>query len=79
MRLVDYISRQTNQKAKITNKYDGECAIATITCICDAFAAMYTNTTPQKFQSQRFNSENHTHSTRASIAYPTNHSKLLSL
>ena len=29
--LVDCISRQPNQKAKVTNKYDDEIAVATIT------------------------------------------------
>ena len=33
MRLVDYISRQPNQKAKVTNKYGKEFAVATITRI----------------------------------------------
>ena len=31
MGLVDYISRQPNQKAKVTNKYDEEFLVATIT------------------------------------------------
>ena len=45
MRLVDYISRQPNQEAKVTNKYDEEFAVATITRIRDAIAAIYVNTT----------------------------------
>ena len=43
MGLVDYISRQPNQKAKVTNKYDEELAVATNTRICDAIAAIYVN------------------------------------
>ena len=43
--LVDYISRQPNQEAKVTNKYDEKFAVATITRICDAIAAIYVNTT----------------------------------
>ena len=38
MGLVEYISRQPNLEAKITNKYDEEFAVATITRICDAIA-----------------------------------------
>ena len=78
MGLVDYISRQPNQKAKVTNKYDEEFAVATITRICDAIAAIYVNTTPQTCQSQHFNSVTHTHSTRAPHPRSTNYSKLLS-
>ena len=62
MGLVDYISRQPNQKAKVTNKYDEEFAVATITRIRDAIAAIYVNTTPQTCQSQHFNSVINTHS-----------------
>ena len=79
MGLVDYISRQPNQEAKVTNKYDEEFAIATITRIRDAITAIYVNTTQQNCQSQHFCSVNHTHSTRASHPHPTNYSNLLSL
>ena len=65
MGLVDYISRQSNQKAKVTNKYNGEFTIKTITRIRYAIAAIYINSTPQNCQSQQFNSVNHTHSTRS--------------
>ena len=78
MGLVDYISRQPNQKAKVTNKYDEEFAVATITRIRDAIAAIYVNTTPQTCQSQHFNSVPHTNSTRASHPRLTNNSQLLS-
>ena len=78
MGLVDYISRQPNQKAKVTNKYDEEFAVATITRIRDAIAAIYINITPQKCQSQHISSVSHSHSTLASNPHPTNHSNLLS-
>ena len=76
MGLVDFISRQPNQKAKITNKYNEEFAVATITRNRDAIASIYINSTPQNCQSQHFNSVNQTHSTLASIAQQTNNSKL---
>ena len=78
MGLVDYISRQPNQKAKVTNKYDEEFGVAIIDRIRDRIAAFYIYSTPLGCQSQLFNSVNHTHSTRASIAQQTNNSKLLS-
>ena len=76
MRLIDYSSCQPNQKAKVTNKYDEEFAVATITRIRDAIAAIYVNRA-QNYQSQHFGSVNHTHSTRASHPHSTNHSNLL--
>ena len=79
MGLVDYISRQPNQEAKVTNKYDEEFAVATITRNRDAIAAIFVNTTPQNNrQSQHFNSVTHTHSTRASHPRLANYSNLLS-
>ena len=78
MGLVDYISRQRNQKAKVTNKYDEEFAVATSTRIRDAVAAIYVNTTQENCQSQHFCSVNHIHSTRASYPRSTNYSNLLS-
>ena len=78
MGLADYISRQPNQEAKVTNKYDEEFAVATITRIRDAIAAIIVNTIPQNCQSQHFNSVTHTHSTRASHPGLTNYSNLLS-
>ena len=50
--LVDYISRQPNQEAKVTNKYDEEFAVATFTRILDAITAPYVNTTQQNCQPQ---------------------------
>ena len=78
MGLVDYIFRQPNQEAKVTNKYGEEFAVATFTRIRDALAAIYVNTTQQNRQSQHFNSVNHTHSTRASHPHSTNYSNLFS-
>ena len=78
MGLVDYTSHQPNQEAKVTNNYDEEFAVATITRIRDAIAAIYVNTTPQNCQSQHFNSVTHTHSTRASHLRLTNYSNFLS-
>ena len=78
MGLVDYISCQPNQEAKVTNKCDEDFAVATITRICDAIAAIYVNTTQQTCRSQHFCSVNHTHSTHASHPHPTNYSNLLS-
>ena len=73
-----HFGRKPNQKAKVTNKYDEEFAVATITRIRDAIAAIYVNTTPQSCQSQHFNSVINTHSTRASHPRSTNYSNLLS-
>ena len=42
---VDYISRRPNQKAKVTNKYEEEFAVATISRIRDAITAVYINST----------------------------------
>ena len=78
MGLVDYISRQPNQEAKVTNKYDEEFAVATITRIRDTITAIDVNITQQNCQSQHFCSVNHTHSTRALHPQPTNYSNLLS-
>ena len=78
MGLVDYISRQPNQQAKATNKYDEEFAVAKITRIRDAIAAIYVNTTQQNCQSQHCSSVNHTHSRRASRPHSTNYCNLLS-
>ena len=78
MGLVDYISRQPNQEAKVTNKYDEEFAVSAITRIRDAIGAIYVNTTQQNCHSQYFSSVNHRHSTSASHPHSTNCSNLLS-
>ena len=76
--LVDYISRQPNQEAKVTNKYDEEFAVAIVTRIRDALTATYVNTTQQNCRSQHFSSVNHTHSTHISNPHSTNNSNLIS-
>ena len=45
MGLVDYISRQPNQQAKYTNKYDEKIAVAKNIRIRDGIAAIYVNHT----------------------------------
>ena len=76
MGLVDYICRQPNKKAKVTNKFDEEFAVAIFTRICDRIIAIYINFSPLNCQTQHFNTVNHTHSTRALNAQKTNNSKL---
>ena len=51
MGLLVYISRQPNQEAKVTNKYDEEFAVGTNTFIRDAIAAIFVNTTQHNCQS----------------------------
>ena len=43
--LVEYFSRLSNQKAKITKKFDKVFLVATITRTCDAIAIIYTTDT----------------------------------
>ena len=50
MGLVDYISRQPNQEAKVTNKNDEVFAVATNTRIRDVIAATNVNTTQKNCQ-----------------------------
>ena len=78
MWLVYYISRQPTEEAKVTNKYDEEFAVATITRFRDAIAAIHIITTPQNCQSQHFSNVSHTLSTRASNLHPTSDSDLFS-
>ena len=78
MGLVDYISRQLNQKAKVTNKYNEELAFATITWFRDAIIAFYFNSAPTNSQSQHINTVNNTNSSRATNTHQINLSKLLS-
>ena len=77
MGLVDYIPCQPNQKAKVTNEYDKEFVVTTITRIHDAIAAINIKSAPLNCQSQHINAVNTTHCTRATDAQK-NHSKLLS-
>ena len=46
---------QANQRAKVTNKYDEEFAVATVNSICDASAVTYLNSIPTSSQSQHIN------------------------
>ena len=62
--LVDYIPRQPNQRAKVTNKYEEEFAVATITRNRDAIAAFYGNSAPLNCQSQHIDEINTTQFTR---------------
>ena len=76
--MVDYFSRQLNQKAKVTNKYYWEFVIATTTRIGDAIAKIDINSTPIDCQTQHFNKVNQTNFRRASYAQQTNIFNLLS-
>ena len=76
MRLIDYISRQPIQKPKVTNKYDEEFAVATITRTRDAISAIYMNSTPSSCQSKPINTINQAHSRRALSACQIHHPKL---
>ena len=62
---VDYISRQPNQKAKVTNQYDEEFAAETINRIHDDIAAIYIHSAHKNCQSQHNNAVNNAHCTRA--------------
>ena len=57
MELVDYISRQPNQKAKIITQYDEEFMVATISRIHDAITTLFRNSNQTPFQKQHNNSK----------------------
>ena len=57
MRLVGYISRQPNQKAKSITQYDEEFLFATIFLIRDAFTTLYSKPPQTPFQKQHNNSK----------------------
>ena len=78
IRLVDYISRQLSQKAKVTNKYDKEFAVAKYNIIHDQIAAINKNSAPPNCQSYNINTVNKAHSTRATNNQQKNNSELLS-
>ena len=78
MGLVDYISRQPNQKAKVAKKYDKEFAVPAIIRIFEAIAAICINFTSTSCQSLHVTAVNHTYSTRASSTQQINHSNSLS-
>ena len=52
MGLVDYISRQPNQKAKSITQYDEEFMIATISRIRDAITTLFSHSNKIPFQKQ---------------------------
>ena len=68
MGLVDYISRQPNQAAKVTIKYDDEFAVAKSTRIRDAIAAFLPHS---KTANHSTLAASITHSTRASHPHST--------
>ena len=78
MGLVDYSYCQSNPKAKFTNYFNEEFAVATINRNCDSIAVIYLNSSPLNCQSQYINAVNSTHSLRATNTNQMNHSKLLS-
>ena len=57
MRLVDYISRQPNQKAKSITQYDEEFMVATISRIRDAISTLFSNSNQVRFQKKHNNSK----------------------
>ena len=69
MGLVDYNSRQPNQKAKSITRYDEEFMAATISHICDAITTLFSNLPQIPFQKQHNNSKRKllVHTTRVLI------------
>ena len=65
MGLIDYISRLSNQKPKVTNKNDKDFAVAPSNRICEAISSVYTINAQPHSQSQHINAEIKTHSIRA--------------
>ena len=57
MGLVDYISRQPNQKAKSITQYDEEFMVATISRFRDTITTLFSNSNQIPFQKQRNNSK----------------------
>ena len=78
MGLVDYSYCQSKPKAKFTNKFDEEFAVAKINSNCDSIAVIYLNSSPPNCQSQHLNAVNSTHSARATNTHQINHTKMLS-
>ena len=58
MGLVDYISRQPNQKAKSVNQYDEEFMVATISRIRDAITSLFSHSNKIPFHKRPINSKN---------------------
>ena len=57
MGLVDYISRQSNQKAKSITQYDEEFMVATISRIRDAITTLFSHPNKIPFQKQHHTSK----------------------
>ena len=57
MGLVDYISRQPNQKAKNITQYDEEFMVATISRIRDAITTLFSHSNKIPFQKQHHTSK----------------------
>ena len=57
MGLVDYISRQPNQKAESITQYDEEFMVATLSRISDAITTLFSNSPQIPFQKQHNNSK----------------------
>ena len=58
MGLVDYISRQPNQKAKSVTQYDEEFMVATISRILDAITSLFSHSNKIPFHKRPINSKN---------------------
>ena len=58
MGLVDYISRQPNQKAKSVTQYDEEFMVATISRIRDAITSLFSHSNKIPFHKRPINSKN---------------------
>ena len=58
MGLVDYISRQPNQKAKSVTQNDEEFMVATISRICDAITSLFSHSNKIPFHKRPINSKN---------------------
>ena len=58
MGLVDYISRQPNQKAKSVTQYDEEFMVATISRIRDAITSLLSHSNKIPFHKRPINSKN---------------------
>ena len=63
--MVRLLFPPTKSKSTNKNRFDEEFAVAKITRICDAIAAIYINSAHTNYQSLHFNTVNNTHSIRA--------------
>ena len=72
MGLVDYISRQTNQRAKSITQYDEEFMVATISRICDAIKSLFSHSNKIPFHKRHINNKykSQVHKTRVHSCKP---------